>query len=77
MPTDFEAVFYVSRPPNVEFRDGLFHISFGIGRSAHFEVVMSPNTFIKMRRANGIAAAQFHEGGENVVAMHGDDAATG
>lgn len=77
MPTDFEAVFYVSRPPSVEFRDGLFHISFGIGRSAQFEIVMSPHTFIKMRRINGIAAAGFHEGGENVVAMHGDDAATG
>ena len=46
---DFDAIFYVAKPPSVEFRDGVFHICYSIGRRATFEVVMPPKAFLRAR----------------------------
>lgn len=46
---DLDAVFYVANAPRVEFHDGMFHISYSIGRNAVFEIVMPPRVFLKTR----------------------------
>lgn len=67
MPTD--ATFYVPRPPDISFAEGLFHIAYDIGRKERFEVVLTPNVFLKaLRRANR-CADEFHEAGSEVVPL--------
>jgi len=68
---DLDAIFYVEKPPRVEFRDGMFRICFDIGKRASFELAMSPNTFLKMRRASGKVADEFHEGARVVSLKKG------
>lgn len=44
---DFDAIFYIQKPPEIVFSDGLYRFGYAIGRRARFEVVMSPSTFNK------------------------------
>jgi hypothetical protein len=64
-----DAVFFVKEPPIVSFADGLFYVTFAVGSASRFELVMAPNTFLRMRRAGGDAAAAFHAGSHKVVAL--------
>lgn len=64
-----DAVFYIKEPPAVCFEDGLFKVTFQVGVEARFELVMSPNNFLKMRRIAGRAVARFHAGEDNIVAL--------
>jgi hypothetical protein len=45
MPPDLDCVFYIGKTPTIDFRDGMFHICYEIGRHARFEIVLSPQTF--------------------------------
>jgi hypothetical protein len=41
---DLDAVFYAGDVPRVEYRDGMFHVSYNI-RNCYFEFVMPPHVF--------------------------------
>lgn len=65
---DLDAVFYASEAPNVEFREGMFHICYQI-RRCNFEFVMSPNIFLKaLRNANRVSDT-FHEGTATITGI--------
>lgn len=65
---DLEAVFYVSTVPIIEFRDGIFHIAYEIGK-CRFEFAMPPNVFLKAYRSAGRVVDGFHAGKANVIAF--------
>ena len=56
---DFEGVFFIQRAPKIEFRDGLFHVCYDIGKRAIFEVVMQPKTFAAARLASAAELAKW------------------
>lgn len=63
---ELDAVFFIQQLPSVEFREGMFHVCYDIGKQATFEVVMSPNVFLKaLKRANK-ASDEFHAKGDVV-----------
>jgi hypothetical protein len=70
VPPDLDCVFYVSRAPEITFSEGMFHISYEIGREARFEIVLSPHTFLLTRRRAAAAEAEFHAHGKIVHAGH-------
>ena len=59
MPSDLDCIFFVQKPPRVTFEDGMFRVCFAIGKRATIEVVMSPNTFFKMRQSGAEIAAKW------------------
>jgi hypothetical protein len=64
MPSILEAVFYVREVPAITFEDdGLVHIAYKVGKSAEFEIVLSPNIFLKALRVAGRVADDFHARG--------------
>lgn len=65
MPARLEASFFVAEPPEIELRDGLFHIVQTVGEY-RFERVMQPSTFAKTVWRGEQALASFRSGG-NVV----------
>jgi len=70
MPTrDLDAVFWISQPPTITLRDGMFHICYDIGKRASFELVMSPNVFLKARAAGSKAVRAFEADICEVVAL--------
>lgn len=71
MPNDLDAIFYIQKPPTVSFSDGMFRVCFDIGKRASFELVMSPNTFLKMRKISGEVAAKWQVGDLDKVAKIG------
>lgn len=77
-PRDLDAIFYAPQPPSFEFRDGMFHVCFTIGR-CRFEFAMSPHNFRKALRAATAIASEFErDSGKNVfVARPSDDDANG
>lgn len=49
---NLEAVFFCDEMPEVEIRDGLFHVCFSISRAARIEIVIPPRVwFAGMRNA--------------------------
>lgn len=69
MAVGLDAIYYIEKPPLISFEDGMFHVCYDIGKSAHFEVVMSPNVYLKtLRRAHSVVG-RFHEGKGNVLAF--------
>ena len=44
---DVDAIFFVGKAPLIEFEDGLFRVSYDIGKHARFEVVMRPKLFME------------------------------
>jgi hypothetical protein len=60
---DFDAIFFVTKAPSVEYKDGLFHICYDIGKHASFEVVMPPKAFVKARLLGSevLAKWQLHD----------------
>lgn len=70
MPSrDLDAVFFIGRPPTITFREGMFHICYDIGKRAAFELVMSPNTFLRARKAGAQAVSAFEAGDAKIVAL--------
>jgi hypothetical protein len=67
MPLSLEAVFYVEDPPEIEFRDGLFHLATTIG-GMRFERVMLPHVFAKSIW-RGEQALRLFRSGANVVEL--------
>jgi hypothetical protein len=60
MPIEsLDATFYVAKAPTVEFRDGLFHICYDMGKRATFEIVMPPKAFLKARMLGNEVIAQW------------------
>lgn len=59
MPSDLDAVFYIQTPPRVSLEDGMFRVSFDVGKRATFELVMSPATFLKMRAKSAEVVAKW------------------
>jgi hypothetical protein len=52
-----DAIFFVPDGPDIFFQDGLFHVCYKLGREVQFEVVLTPNVYLKaLRRANRVAA---------------------
>jgi hypothetical protein len=62
---DLEAVFYVTRVPEIAFRDGAFHIAYEVGK-CRFEFAMPPNVFLKARRCADRSIDQFNAHGDVV-----------
>lgn len=67
-PKDLDAVFYCKDVPQIELRDGMFHVCYVVG-GFHAEFVMSPNKFFKALRRAVKAADEFHDGMQNVLGM--------
>jgi len=63
---DLDCVFWIRQPPKVTLESGNFHVCFDVGRNAVFELVMSPNTFLKMRRGGQRVVDEFHASSEVV-----------
>lgn len=60
MGREIAAVLFVTCCPELEFREGMFHVFFDAGARARFEIVLTPATFLEsLRDANGLAE-QFH-----------------
>lgn len=57
-----DAVFFVDCVPDVVFVDGLFHVTYEIGRDARLEVVMLPAIFAKAMLLANEANAQWQFG---------------
>lgn len=58
---DLEAVFYAATAPGIEFREGMFHICYDVGR-CRFEFAMPPNVFLKSLRNANKMSDQFQKG---------------
>jgi hypothetical protein len=60
MPTrNFEAIYFIREAPTVTIEDGMFHVAFDISEQSRFSIVMSPHTFLKMRRKSACVVAKF------------------
>jgi hypothetical protein len=69
---NLNAVFYVSQPPTLELRDGLFHVCFDIGDEYKFQVVMPPSAFFSaLQRSNGLQR-DFQAGAAEVISVDFD-----
>ena len=68
-----EAVFFVEIGPEIELRDGLFHVCYTIG-NYRFDVVLPPHAYLKALRAANRCAELFHAGERNVVHFRPIDA---
>lgn len=55
---DLDAVFYAANVPDVAYRDGMFHVCYGI-RNCYFEFVMAPHVFERALILAEGAKAQF------------------
>lgn len=66
MPHNLDCVFFVERGPSIEFRDGLFHICYEVGRSARFEVVLAPSAYFPALAEAVEAGRKFGKGGRVV-----------
>jgi hypothetical protein len=62
-----DAVFFVEQAATVAVRNGLFHITFAVGKAATVELVMLPSAYLAMRRAAGEVVDEFHKHGEAVA----------
>jgi hypothetical protein len=61
-----EASFFVEQAPDIEFRDGLFHVTHYIG-NYRFERVMLPSVLIHTIEAGQEALRQYREHGSAQV----------
>jgi hypothetical protein len=64
-----DAVFFVEQAATVAVRNGLFHITFAVGKAATVELVMLPSAYLAMRRAAGVVVDRFHEEAGVVAAL--------
>lgn len=54
---EFDATFFIGTTPDIEFDDGLFLVTYEIGKQARAKVVMRPSVFLKaMLLAEGAIA---------------------
>lgn len=67
---DLDAVFYVSRVPEIAFSEGVFHVAYEIGK-CRFEFAMPPSVFLKAIASANRASDEFHEGCGKVVRLAG------
>lgn len=67
---ELDAVFYVSRVPEIAFRDEAFHVAYEVGR-CRFEFAMPPNVFLKALRKAGNVSDAFRKGAAEVVDLPG------
>jgi diacylglycerol kinase family enzyme len=65
MPASLDACFFVSEPPEIELRDGLFHVCRTVG-GMRFELVMLPSVFARGAWRADQALSRFRAGA-NVV----------
>lgn len=56
---DLDVIFYIQKPPAIEFRDGMFHLCYEVGRKATFEIVMPPKAFMEARMLGSEVLAQW------------------
>jgi hypothetical protein len=69
MPVELDACFYVDEPPDLEYRNGLFHITQQVG-SYRFTRVMRPHTFLQTVRKFSAVAKQFgNDPDKNILAF--------
>lgn len=54
----FDATILIERPPEIEFRDGLFHVTDRIGELV-IRRCFTPHTFTKLARAGQRALVEF------------------
>jgi hypothetical protein len=57
-----DAIFFVPEGPDIFLQDGLFHICYKLGRDVQFEVVLTPNVYLKALRQGNRVAAEFTSG---------------
>jgi hypothetical protein len=60
MPNNFHGVFWVKHAPTVHTEDGFFHICYESG-AAHFEFVMRPSVWKRVRANADRAEKAFNE----------------
>jgi hypothetical protein len=67
-----EACFYVQEPPEIEYRDGMFHLTTVVGEY-RFERVMRPHVFMLALRRAAEAARKHRMGGAVVIPFERED----
>jgi hypothetical protein len=73
--SSLDCSFYIREVPDTSFEDGVFRVSYAIGKQARLDVALPPNVFLKALRAGNRAADAFHEGkATSVVPMRRKDA---
>jgi hypothetical protein len=61
-----EASFYVTEPPEIEYIDGMFHVTQTVG-NYRFERVMRPHVFMLGLRRAAEAARKHRLGGADII----------